>query len=65
MAKGIKKLASDFMKNPIQLKIGSMNLSASHNILQNVDICQEHEKERKASFVVFFNKILICFTFLY
>nr|CAH7723966.1 unnamed protein product [Callosobruchus chinensis] len=45
--KEVKKLASDFMKNPIQLNVGSMNLSASNNILQIVDICQEHEKEQK------------------
>ncbi|CAH1978956.1 unnamed protein product [Acanthoscelides obtectus] len=45
--KEVKKLAADFMKNPIQLNVGSMNLSANNNILQIVDVCQEHEKEQK------------------
>lgn len=45
--KEVKKLASDFMTNPIQINIGSMSLSANHNILQIIDICQEHEKEQK------------------
>lgn len=45
--KEVKKLAADFMDNPIHLNVGSLNLSANHNILQIVDICQEHEKEVK------------------
>ncbi|XP_074035866.1 ATP-dependent RNA helicase p62 [Leptinotarsa decemlineata] len=45
--KEVKKLAADFMTNPVHLNIGSMNLSANHNILQIVDVCQEHEKEQK------------------
>lgn len=45
--KEVKKLAADFMDNPIHLNVGSLNLSANHNILQIVDICQEHEKEMK------------------
>lgn len=45
--KEVKKLAGDFMKNYKQLNVGSLELSANHNILQIVDICQEHEKENK------------------
>ncbi|KAG5871721.1 hypothetical protein JTB14_036477 [Gonioctena quinquepunctata] len=45
--KEVKKLAADFMSNPVHLNIGSMSLSANHNILQIVDVCQEHEKEQK------------------
>lgn len=45
--KEVKKLAADFLKNPIQLNVGSQNLSANNNILQIVDVCQEHEKETK------------------
>ncbi|KAJ8945345.1 hypothetical protein NQ318_009740 [Aromia moschata] len=47
--KEVRKLAADFMSNPIQLNVGSMNLAANHNILQIIDICQEHEKETKLS----------------
>ncbi|KAJ8985896.1 hypothetical protein NQ317_010652 [Molorchus minor] len=47
--KEVRKLAADFMNSPIQLNVGSLNLSANHNILQIVDVCQEHEKEGKLS----------------
>ena len=45
--KEVRKLASDFLRNYIQVTIGSLQLSANHNILQIVDVCQEHEKETK------------------
>lgn len=45
--KEVKKLSADFMNTPIHINVGSMNLSANHNILQIVDVCQEHEKETK------------------
>ncbi|XP_018328121.1 ATP-dependent RNA helicase p62 isoform X1 [Agrilus planipennis] len=45
--KEVKKLASDFLSNYIHINVGSMELSANHNILQIVDVCQEQEKEQK------------------
>ncbi|KAJ8955955.1 hypothetical protein NQ314_006804 [Rhamnusium bicolor] len=45
--KEVRKLAADFMNDPIHINVGSLNLSANHNILQIVDVCQEHEKEIK------------------
>lgn len=45
--KEVKKLAQDFLRGYIQVNIGSLQLSANHNILQIVDVCQEHEKETK------------------
>nr|CAH7743711.1 unnamed protein product [Callosobruchus chinensis] len=45
--KEVRKLASDFLKDYITINIGSLQLSANHNILQIVDVCQEHEKEYK------------------
>ncbi|KAL1517712.1 hypothetical protein ABEB36_001444 [Hypothenemus hampei] len=45
--KEVKKLAADFMSSYVQLNVGSLELSANHNILQIVDVCQEHEKENK------------------
>ncbi|XP_050304925.1 uncharacterized protein LOC126742320 [Anthonomus grandis grandis] len=45
--KEVKKLAADFMQDYITINIGSLQLSANHNILQIIDICQEHEKEYK------------------
>lgn len=45
--KEVKKLAEDYLGDYVQINIGSLQLSANHNILQIVDICQEHEKENK------------------
>lgn len=43
----VRNLADEFLKNAIQVNVGSLSLSASHNILQIVDVCQEYEKESK------------------
>lgn len=45
--KEVRKLASDFLNDYVQINIGSLQLSANHNILQIVDVCMEHEKESK------------------
>jgi len=47
--KEVQKLAQDFMggNQYIHLNIGSDSLSANHNIVQIVDVCQEWEKENK------------------
>lgn len=45
--KEVKGLAEDFLQDYIQLNIGSLGLSANHNILQIVDVCKEHEKDMK------------------
>ncbi|KAG4070350.1 hypothetical protein HA402_006492 [Bradysia odoriphaga] len=43
----IRRLAEDFLGNYIQVNIGSLQLSANHNIKQFVHICQENEKSAK------------------
>lgn len=46
--KEVRTLAEDFLhKKYIQLNVGSLTLSANHNIKQYIDICQEDEKENK------------------
>ena len=40
-------LAVDFLKDYVHVNIGSMSLSANHNITQVIDVCQDHEKEYK------------------
>lgn len=45
--KEVRMLAEEFLHEYIHLNIGSMNLSANHNILQIVDVCEEYEKEAK------------------
>jgi len=45
--KSVRKLAEDFLANPIHLQVGSVNLCANHNIMQIVDVCQEGEKHDK------------------
>ncbi|CAG7834035.1 unnamed protein product [Allacma fusca] len=45
--KEVRTLAEDFFKDYVQINVGSLTLSANHNILQIIDVCQEHEKENK------------------
>ncbi|XP_076167643.1 ATP-dependent RNA helicase p62 isoform X1 [Ptiloglossa arizonensis] len=45
--KEVRNLAEEYLTTYTQLNIGSLTLSANHNILQIVDVCQEHEKETK------------------
>ncbi|XP_059620570.1 ATP-dependent RNA helicase p62 [Phlebotomus argentipes] len=46
--KEVRRLAGDFLgKDYIQVNIGSLELSANHNIHQIIEICEEFEKEDK------------------
>ena len=45
--KEVRQLAEEFLTEYQQVNIGSLTLSANHNILQIIDVCQEHEKETK------------------
>lgn len=47
--KEVQSLASEFLKDYIQINVGSLQLAANHNILQIIDVCQEYEKETKLS----------------
>lgn len=44
----VQQLANDFLHHSyIHINIGSADLSANHNILQIVDVCEEWQKEQK------------------
>jgi len=45
--KEVQSLARDYLKDFIQVNVGSLELSASHNITQNVEICNEFDKREK------------------
>uniref|UniRef100_A0A8W7P703 RNA helicase n=1 Tax=Anopheles coluzzii TaxID=1518534 RepID=A0A8W7P703_ANOCL len=45
--KEVQTLAEDFLRDYIQINIGSLSLAANHNIHQIVDVCEENEKEGK------------------
>lgn len=45
--KEVRNLAEEFLNDYIQINIGSLNLSANHNILQIVDVCEDYEKDQK------------------
>jgi ATP-dependent RNA helicase DDX5/DBP2 len=42
--KEVQALARDYLKDYIQVNVGSMDLSASHTITQHVDVCEDMEK---------------------
>ncbi|XP_050428837.1 uncharacterized protein LOC126838460 [Adelges cooleyi] len=43
----VKNLAEEFLVDYVQVNVGSLNLSANHNISQVVDVCDDYEKEQK------------------
>lgn len=45
--KEVRELANDFHQNPIHLTVGSLELTANHNIEQYVDVVNEYEKEER------------------
>jgi ATP-dependent RNA helicase DDX5/DBP2 len=40
-------LSKDFLKDFIQVNIGSMELTANHNITQVIEVCSDFEKRTK------------------
>ncbi|XP_021698916.1 probable ATP-dependent RNA helicase DDX17 isoform X2 [Aedes aegypti] len=48
----VSRLVKDYLKDYIQINVGSLKLAANHNILQIIDVCQEHEKEAKLSILL-------------
>ena len=40
----VQNLASEFLKDPIKIIVGSTNLHSNQNIKQVIDVCQDHEK---------------------
>lgn len=47
--KEVKQLAEEYLNDYIQVNVGSLQLSANHNIEQVIEVVQDHEKERKLS----------------
>ncbi|CAD5231202.1 unnamed protein product [Bursaphelenchus xylophilus] len=45
--KEVRSLASDFQTQPVFLNVGSLELSANHNITQYVEVIHEHAKPRR------------------
>lgn len=45
--KEVRALAADFQQQPVFLNVGSMELSANHNIQQHVEILEEYQKQSR------------------
>ncbi|KAG1066525.1 hypothetical protein G6F42_026647 [Rhizopus arrhizus] len=45
--KTVERLAQSYLKDYIQVTIGSLSLSASENVTQTVEVCTEQEKRGK------------------
>ena len=49
---GVRRLASKYMKDPIQVRVGSMDLVACHNVEQRLELIDERQrKERLFNFL--------------
>jgi len=45
--KEVRTLATDFQKDPVFLNVGSLELSANHNIQQHVEVINEAGKQAR------------------
>lgn len=45
--KEVQLLAEQYLTDYVQINVGSMQLTANHNILQHVEVCLEDEKPYK------------------
>ena len=45
--KEVRTLAADFQQDAVFLNVGSMELSANHNIQQHVEVVNEHGKQAR------------------
>ncbi|CAO3621170.1 unnamed protein product [Cunninghamella blakesleeana] len=45
--KSVQQLAENYLKDYIQVTVGSLSLSASQNVTQTVEVCEETEKRGK------------------
>ncbi|XP_063702858.1 probable ATP-dependent RNA helicase DDX43 [Culicoides brevitarsis] len=43
----VRRLASSYMKNPIQVYVGSLDLAATHTVTQVIEVIQEDEKFKR------------------
>lgn len=43
----VRQLASDFQKDAVFLNVGSLEISANHNVLQIVEIVEEYDKHHR------------------
>lgn len=46
---GVRRLAERYMKNPVQVCIGSLDLAAVHSVTQVIEIIDEEAKSEKVS----------------
>jgi superfamily II DNA/RNA helicase len=53
----IRMLAEDFLKDYIQINVGSMELSANHNITQHVHILDNYSKNEKYIIEIIFTNL--------
>ena len=42
--KEVQRLARDFLRDPVQVNIGSIGLAANHNVKQVIEVCTDFEK---------------------
>lgn len=53
--KEVRRLAEDFLDSYVQVNVGSLELSANHNINQIVQICTENDKQDKYDDALYLN----------
>lgn len=44
---GIRRIANEYMDNPLQVCVGTLDLAAVHSVTQHVEILDEGEKRQR------------------
>ena len=50
---GVRRLASQYQKNPMQVFVGSLDLAAVHSVTQNIEILEEEDKKDRLRYYLF------------
>lgn len=59
---GIRRIANDYMNNPLQVCVGTLDLAAVHSVTQHIEILDEKDKRQRV--LSKFVNILELFLFL-
>lgn len=50
---GVRRLASSYMVNPIQVYVGSLDLAAVHTVTQTILMLSDEEQEKFETVIIF------------
>lgn len=56
---GVRRLANEYMDNPIQVCVGTLDLAAVHTVTQHVEILAEEDKRQRVKYTNWSTSIFV------